>query len=41
MWLVEYTPETNESTFRINRKHELVRLALEKSITQKSNYCAA
>tara|TARA_Y100001958_G_C21244759_1_gene574067 strand:+ start:3433 stop:4941 length:1509 start_codon:yes stop_codon:yes gene_type:complete len=35
MWLVEYTPETNESTFRINRKHELVRLALEKKQAPK------
>ena len=30
MWLVEHTPETNETTFRINREHQLVRLALEK-----------
>jgi hypothetical protein len=36
MWLVEHTPETNESTFRINRKHELVRLALEKKQTPKN-----
>ncbi len=35
MWLVEHTPETNESTFRINRKHELVRLALQKKEAPK------